>query len=614
MIAKAVKGRGFRGALEYDLGKEQGRVIDTNMNGSTPRDLATEFGEIRKLRPALGKAVLHVSLSAAPGEHLTDTRWVEIGRRYLQGMGLDRNQYIVTRHTDTHHEHVHLLANRIQFDGAVTSDSHDYRRQEVLMRAIERDLGLRQVGLSENCERRAATKGEIEEGLRTGRASTRQQLQQLCDAAMTDCPGFAAYATRLEATGVELVPVTQLDGAKLSGVSYRLDGVTMKGSDLGKRYSPSGLAKQGVGYDKERDFEAVGRCLERSTPGQVGTTDRGIALDPRRERGGAGIDAGAVGAGDGRADGRSASDVDGCRAAGEGTGRKIQESGRGSDQGVDAGIDTGAAGSQQHGRSGSLDRMASLPSGRSDGGDEWLARERILALAGPSLLGGRAAYETRSGARQSRDLTLQAIERQIAAMGGERFDLLLREVISGKPMLREWSMDQVLNNVAWLQRMNARGHNIFIRPSGEHGLALLGALKGGDLAKMSRHGLLPAVSVEIARDEFEAWVRLSQRTIPAQLRRLAELELMRFVVDARKEMVSDGYGWLAGFVNLRKRPDCILLAGHVLAHAGSAEISQQAKVCLEHGRIMLEDEGNNLQGKVPLLNPSGLAKSRARGR
>lgn len=614
MIAKAVKGRGFRGALEYDLGKEQGRVIDTNMNGSTPRELAAEFGEIRKLRPALGKAVLHVSLSAAPGEHLTDTQWIEIGRRYLQGMGLDRNQYIVTRHTDTDHEHVHLLANRIQFDGAVTSDSHDYRRQEVLMRAIERDLGLRQVGLSENCERRAATKGEIEEGLRTGRASTRQQLQQLCDAAMTDCPGFAAYAARLEAAGVELVPVTQLDGSKLSGLSYRLDGVTMKGSDLGKRYSPSGLAKHGVGYEKERDVEAVGRCLERSTPGQVGTTDRGIALDPRRERGGAGIDAGAVGAGDGRADGRSASDVDGCRAAGEGTGRKIQESGRGSDQGVDAGIDTGAAGSQQHGRSGPLDRMAPLPSGRSDGGDEWLARERILALAGPALLGGRAENETRSGAHQSRDAAHQAIERQIAAMGGERFDLLLREVSSGKPMQREWSTDQVLKNVAWLQRMNARGHNIFIRPSGEHGLALLGALKGGDLAKIIRGGLEPAVSIEIARDEFEAWVKLSQRVLPAQLRHLAELELMRLAVDARKELVSDGYGRLAGFVNLRNGSDGIWRGCHVLAHEGSVGVSEKAKAGLEHARMMLKDRSKNVQSKLPMVGLPSHAKPGARGR
>ena len=58
MIAKAVKGQGFRGALDYDLTKEQGKILDTNMAGVSPRELAAEFGEIRRLRPNLGKAVL----------------------------------------------------------------------------------------------------------------------------------------------------------------------------------------------------------------------------------------------------------------------------------------------------------------------------------------------------------------------------------------------------------------------------------------------------------------------------------------------------------------------------------------------------------------------------
>ena len=63
MIAKAAKGRGCRGALEYDLREDKGHVIDSNMAGQHPRELAAEFGEIRKLRPNLGKAVLHVSLA-----------------------------------------------------------------------------------------------------------------------------------------------------------------------------------------------------------------------------------------------------------------------------------------------------------------------------------------------------------------------------------------------------------------------------------------------------------------------------------------------------------------------------------------------------------------------
>ncbi|MDM5182053.1 relaxase/mobilization nuclease domain-containing protein, partial [Massilia sp. DJPM01] len=238
MIAKAVKGKGFRGALEYDLTKEQGRVIDKNMAGEKPRELAAEFGEIRKLRPNLGKAVLHVSLSAAPGEILTDDQWREIGKRYMAGMGLENNQFVMTRHVDTEHEHIHILANRIRFDGSVTSDSHDYKRQEVIMRELEKDYGLQRVPSSIEAERKAPTKGEIEQHLRTGEPSTRQQLQQFCDAAARGCRSFTEYQERLEAVGVELVPVAQLEGAKLSGLSYRLDGMTMKGSDLGKGYSP----------------------------------------------------------------------------------------------------------------------------------------------------------------------------------------------------------------------------------------------------------------------------------------------------------------------------------------------------------------------------------------
>lgn len=96
MIAKAIKGRGFRGVLEYDLAASKGHVIDTNMGGDTPRALAKEFGEVRKLRPRLGKAVLHVSLAAAPGEQLNEDQWKQVAQRYLHGMGLDNNQYLVT--------------------------------------------------------------------------------------------------------------------------------------------------------------------------------------------------------------------------------------------------------------------------------------------------------------------------------------------------------------------------------------------------------------------------------------------------------------------------------------------------------------------------------------
>lgn len=171
MIAKMAKGRGFRGALEYDLQEGKSVLLETNVAGKTVRAMAHEFGDVRQLRPTLGKAVMHVSLSVHAHEHLTDDQWRTIAARYLDGMGFTDNQYVVTRHTDTDHEHIHILANRITFGGAVVSDSQDWKRQEALMRVFERDYRLIAEPPSHEAERKAATQGEIESFARTGEAS-----------------------------------------------------------------------------------------------------------------------------------------------------------------------------------------------------------------------------------------------------------------------------------------------------------------------------------------------------------------------------------------------------------------------------------------------------------
>jgi hypothetical protein len=44
MIAKVMKGKGFRGALEYALHKDKAQLLETNMAGESPRQLASEFG------------------------------------------------------------------------------------------------------------------------------------------------------------------------------------------------------------------------------------------------------------------------------------------------------------------------------------------------------------------------------------------------------------------------------------------------------------------------------------------------------------------------------------------------------------------------------------------
>jgi len=150
VIAKLVKGGGFRGVLGYLLEgpkgarREHSRVITTNMAGDTPRELSQEFGVLRRLRPSLGKAVCHASISLAPEDRsLTDEEFSFIAKKFLAGMGFDDCPYIAVRHEDTTHQHIHVLVSRITTAGEVVSDKNDFTRAEKIMRELEQVYMLR---------------------------------------------------------------------------------------------------------------------------------------------------------------------------------------------------------------------------------------------------------------------------------------------------------------------------------------------------------------------------------------------------------------------------------------------------------------------------------------
>ena len=65
------RGAGFRGVLDYAY-KSTAVVIGGNMSGTNARDLATEFGVARQMRPDVEKPVWHCSLSLPVGEKISD--------------------------------------------------------------------------------------------------------------------------------------------------------------------------------------------------------------------------------------------------------------------------------------------------------------------------------------------------------------------------------------------------------------------------------------------------------------------------------------------------------------------------------------------------------------
>jgi hypothetical protein len=276
-------------------------MIDSNMGGTTPIQLTREFGAARRFRPNLQRACAHVILSIPHRdvshnkgeyhEHLEDEQYTEIAQHWLKSMKflgeeLNQSQYVVARHHDTNHEHIHIIASRIRMNGSVVPDSWDYRRSEVILRQLEKEYGLEEVSCSSD---RVAKTVQKESGFKITvsdrHAQTQKQkhhssnqppitqlLANIIDEATKDQPNVTQLIQRLQQQGVVVHPQFSTEGLFKEAIAFEMNGVKVGGYKLGSAYSFPGLQKKrGVSYDPKRDLPAIYSCrgkkqVEMPTP------------------------------------------------------------------------------------------------------------------------------------------------------------------------------------------------------------------------------------------------------------------------------------------------------------------------------------------------------------
>lgn len=231
MIAKITKGKGFKGVLAYLVdGKKasatpRGQVIVSNMVGNTPKTLAREFGQLRSLRAGLNKAVFHASISLSPEDRgLDDLEFSDIAQQFLGEMGYQDCPFVVVRHHDTEHQHIHIVASRITVQGEVVSDAHDYRRAEAVMRQLEEDYGLHPPA------ERMVTNNQNK-----GDQKMKSELRERLNEALEASSNVEQFISECHKRGIN--PLPHIQGKRMQGMAFRFKRERYKGSDLGKKYA-----------------------------------------------------------------------------------------------------------------------------------------------------------------------------------------------------------------------------------------------------------------------------------------------------------------------------------------------------------------------------------------
>ena len=88
---------------------------------------------------------MHITLSLTPEEKVSKATLTDIVEDCVKQLGFERNQYIGVHHNDTRHQHIHIVANRVGFDGKTVQDNQNYQRIASYCRKMELKHELKQV-------------------------------------------------------------------------------------------------------------------------------------------------------------------------------------------------------------------------------------------------------------------------------------------------------------------------------------------------------------------------------------------------------------------------------------------------------------------------------------
>jgi hypothetical protein len=152
--------------------------------------------------------------------------------------------------------------------------------------------------------------------------------------------------------------------------------------------------------------------------------------------------------------------------------------------------------------------------------------------------------------------TVQAVERQVEAMGAELFEvgLFKPDAAEGEAVMvpRVWDRDSLARSIPWLRHQNRDGRNIYIRPKGEHHLSLIDDLTKDAIACMKLAGFSPAVVVETSPGNFQAWLKHPEKLNKDMGTAAARALAQRFGGDTGAADWRH-FGRLGGFTNRKEK-------------------------------------------------------------
>jgi hypothetical protein len=242
------------------------------------------FERLNSLNDRATTKTLHVSLNFDPSEKIADDKLLRIAELYMNKVGFGEQPFLVYKHEDAGHPHIHILSTTIKADGSRINTHNIGRNQsEKARKEIEQQYGLIKAERQQQLMKPAIKPVDAQKAV-YGKSETKRSISNVVGAVFsqykfTSLPEFNAALKQFNVVadrGKEegriytnrglVYRILDADGNKV-GVPIKASSIGCKPilDNLEKKFTANEVAKEPL---KQRAKNAIDDCLHTS-PGSM---------------------------------------------------------------------------------------------------------------------------------------------------------------------------------------------------------------------------------------------------------------------------------------------------------------------------------------------------------
>ncbi|ARS36145.1 relaxase/mobilization nuclease domain-containing protein [Pontibacter actiniarum] len=237
MIGKAFISKSFARSAQYLVQKPGAQILAADgVRTASCQTIASDFAMMCRFKPGLQRVAGHVSLSWSPldREKLTPQVMVARAKEYMEKMRIQDTQYLIVEHRDTQHPHIHILYNRVSYQGKVIPDWRQWPHTVKVCTEMRQKYGYH-MPQNQYLGDHQRLKGVDK---------VRFQLHDAIQQVLSQAKSWDELQAGLQRKGITMRCRYAGGTGKVQGLSFKMGNLSWKGSSISPKLSYGNIARK----------------------------------------------------------------------------------------------------------------------------------------------------------------------------------------------------------------------------------------------------------------------------------------------------------------------------------------------------------------------------------